>query len=140
MAPPLTMLLFMGGGCALSQATHTQGRMVAAIFPQHSPHNLLARISISCLSMAVWGVRTRNACDSALQDAGTHPTFQPEASLLDAGPCATCRNPMHWAVLTMAGMVGAGFLDNAWVAVGSYLMLWLYLHFVVVPAEKKLSN
>jgi protein-S-isoprenylcysteine O-methyltransferase Ste14 len=72
----------------------------------------------------------------ALDNVGTKPTFETVTKLATTGPYAYCRNSMYCAVLGIPGSLGL-MLDSAWVAFGSNLALWMYLHFLVVPAEEK---
>jgi protein-S-isoprenylcysteine O-methyltransferase Ste14 len=130
-APPIAMALFVAGGFAVSAAGSSM------LFMSAVPPKMHISISvISTLIVGRIGAVIKRKCDAELAKAGTKGTFEPVSSLANTGPYAKSRNPMYVAILTAPIAVGLA-AGNAVVAVGSSLSFWLYLHFVVVPAEEK---
>ena len=135
---PVSPLLAMAGvslgGFAMPHVTGISGGVLQRLLPNtmyHIPARLLPSSAVAFL-----GARTKKECRVALEKAGTGAGFQPVSTIADTGPYAKGRNPMYWALLAVPAMMGLA-ADNAWVSVGANLVLWLYLHLVVVPAEEK---
>ena len=132
-APPLAMVGCVLGGSGVSMATGVPGYMLKPIVP--AKFYIPTRI-VSAVAVARAGSKMKRECNKALVKAGTEAAFKPVPSVADTGPYAKLRNPMYVAILAFPGMIGLAF-DNAWIALGSNVVLWLYLHFVVVPTEEK---
>jgi len=123
--PPLASALFVGNGFAMQTLTGIQGSV---------PFSSTVRYVIAA-ALIVCGVVLKKKCDAALKEAGTKASFAPVPSVADTGPYAFCRNPMCWALMVLVLAIGI-VADTAWVAIGSNVLLWLYLHWIVVPAEE----
>jgi protein-S-isoprenylcysteine O-methyltransferase Ste14 len=127
------MILLVACGFGISAATGIRGSIFLGIVPEK--YYFPIRVS-STLVVAIVAAHAKRSCDAALEKAGTKATFEPVPAIADTGPYEKCRNPMYWAILFLPAAVGL-MADNAWVVFGSNFILWLYLHFVVVPAEEK---
>jgi protein-S-isoprenylcysteine O-methyltransferase Ste14 len=127
------MIVLVAGGFSISAGTGMRGSIFLNICPEK--YCIPLRVA-STLTVAKFAAGLKKSCDAALKRAGTKASFEPVPSVADTGPYAICRNPMYWAILSLPAAVGLA-TDNAWVVFGSNFLLWLYLHFVVVPAEEK---
>ena len=132
-APILLMILLVASGFAISAATGIRGFVFLDIVPEK--YYIPSRV-LSTLAVALVAAHAKHSCDAALEKAGTKATFDPVPAIADTGPYKKCRNPMYWAILSLPAAIGLA-ADNAWVVFGSNFILWLYLHFMVVPAEEK---
>lgn len=131
-APILAMILLVVAGFGLSYFTALQGSVIHKIFP----NDYCIPVRAVCTALvAKIGTKLKTGSDEALAKAGTQAAFEPVPSIADSGPYATCRNPMYWALICLPASVGLA-CDNAWVWIGSTLLLWLYLERIVVPAEE----
>jgi len=142
-APLLAMpLLVLGGFCA-PYATGVPGTMFRSqmfVSPSGAAatyfYYVLPAVRIgSALLVAHTCARLKRDCDVAMHKVNVSPAFEPVPAVVDTGPYANCRNPMYVALLGLPGAVGLA-CDNAWVAIGSSVVLWLYLHLMVVPVEE----
>jgi protein-S-isoprenylcysteine O-methyltransferase Ste14 len=131
-APPLFMAVSVLGGFLVSAVTGLPGAVLESIVPAN--YYIPAR-AVGTLAVAHGGAQLKRNCNEALAKAGTEAAFQSVQTVADTGPYSKCRNPMYVAIMALPGMIGLAF-DNAWVLFGSNALLWLYLHFVVVPAEE----
>ena len=64
------------------------------------------------------------------------PESETVSAVANTGPFRATRNPLYVATLAIPASLGL-LANTAWVAVGSNAVLWLYLHFAVVPAEER---
>ena len=132
MAPILLMILLVAFGFGISAATGIRGFIFLDMVPEM--YYIPIRV-LSMLAVALAGAHAKRSCDIALEKAGTKATFEPVPAIADTGPYAKCRNPMYWAILSIPAAIGL-MADNACIVFGSNFVLWLYLHFIVVPAEE----
>lgn len=145
-APPVAMVLCMVGGYGVGWATGMPGHFLfgaptggggggGGLLNRTPPcYRMPLQIGVA-LSMLLPAARVKRACVQALDQVGTKPAFNQVTRIANTGPYASCRNPMYWATLSIPGALGV-LLDSAWIAFGSTLVLWMYLHWVVVPAEE----
>ena len=132
-APPLAMAVLVVGGFGVSYATGVRGVMFQSILPKE--YCIPAR-TVATLAIAAVAARTKRKSKEALVLAGTKACFKPVSSVASTGPYTKCRHPMYWALLSLPAIAGI-VADNAWVAIGSNVLLWIYLHFVVVAVEER---
>lgn len=131
-SPPLFCLVCIGGGLAAPRLTGIDGDLFRSVVPAR--YYLPVRIGAALMTLRA--ARLKRESKEALEDAGTKADFQPVPSVADTGPYRHCRHPMYVALFAVPALVGFAS-DNFWVAIGSNLVLWFYLDFVVVPAEEK---
>lgn len=87
------------------------------------------------LGVVSFALHMKASCDEALAAAGAEFNFTPVKGIATTGPYASSRNPMYLALCLMPlGM--ACLFDNAWI-IATWMLLPLYLHTIVVPAEER---
>ena len=124
--PLLAAALSVGSGFALQSMTGIQG----SVLQQCDTF----RYGAAVLLVGI-GIVLKKQCDVALQRAGTTALFKPVSSVADTGPYAVCRNPMYWCILFLILAIGLAS-NTLWVAIGSNIVFFFYLDWIVVPAEE----
>ena len=132
-SPPIFCAISIGAGLAAPRLTGIDGSLFRYLVP--GPYYVPVRVVASAFTL-ISAAKLKRECSKAFDKVDTNPNFQPVASVVDTGPYKYLRNPMYISVFGIPALIGFA-TDNFWVAFGSNFAFWLYLQFVVIPAEEK---
>ena len=87
------------------------------------------------LAVLAANIKLKALCDEHLAKVGAEFNFTPVGGVATTGPYAFSRNAMYMALCCMP-LAMAVLLNNRYIFV-TWMLLPLYLHLVVVPAEER---
>merc|ERR1711871_469575 len=81
-----------------------------------------------------------NVCSTTMNSKATGPNFTEVNGLVDSGPFAVTRNPLYVGMFVTLPPAFA-ILADSWAMIASLgVLMPLYIHSVVIPAEEKLMS
>ena len=81
-------------------------------------------------------VQTKSVVDRQFEEVGSGVNFTPVKDIATTGLFKFSRNPLYLAMLGLLPAASVLF-DTKWLLMVSAPLLFVYLHFVVIPAEEK---